>query len=90
MSTTQKLNTFLSRPLRDCALREVPGVGEVAHDKIVAASEIDTAEKLIGQFLLLGRERSQLWLRDACGVRSQEAQRITDALQSKTERLVCV
>ena len=90
MSTTQKLNTFLSRPLRDCALREVPGVGEVAHAKIVAASEIDTAEKLIGQFLLLGRERSQLWLRDACGVRSQEAQRITDALQSKTERLVCV
>ena len=65
-------------------------MGEVAHAKIVAASEIDTAEKLIGQFLLLGRERSQLWLRDACGVRSQEAQRITDALQSKTERLVCV
>ena len=89
-TTTQKLNTFLTRPLRDCALTDVPGVGPVGHAKLVDASEIRTPEQLLGQFMLLGPERMRRWLEDAVEIRGQEAQRISDALSAKADRVLCV
>ena len=86
-TTTKKLDAFLTRPLRECALTDVPGVGEVAHAKLVAASEIRTAEQLLGQFMLLGSERMLNWLKDAGEIRTQEALRINEALAAKADRV---
>jgi hypothetical protein len=87
-TTTHKLNAFLSRPLRDCALCDVPGVGAVALSKLAAAPErIGTAEQLLGYFMTNGQENTMRWMRIDCGIRTQEAKRITDALASKSARL---
>jgi hypothetical protein len=90
-TTTLKLETFLSRPLRDCSLRDVPGVGEVVHG-LLQVADIDTAEKLMGQFLLLGRDSARMadWLHDACQVRVQEARKVAEALHAKGVRLVLI
>jgi hypothetical protein len=54
-STTKKFNTFVSRPLQDCTLSDVPGVGVSTLHKLVAAG-INTPEKLIGMYFMNNRE----------------------------------
>lgn len=49
LTTTKKFEQFQSTPLRDCVLKDVPGVGEVAENKLKEAN-IDNAEKIIGHF----------------------------------------
>jgi hypothetical protein len=87
--TTKKFDDFMSRPLQDCDIKNVPGVGDVALAKLKDAN-IDTAEKLIGHFLLLGRDTDKMsqWLKDVCEVRSQESGKIAEALQKKAAKIV--
>ena len=89
LTTTKKFEQFQSRPLRDCVLKDVPGVGEVAEGKLKDAN-IDTAEKIIGHFLTLGRDTEKMtqWLKDVCEVREQDGKKISEALAEKAEKIV--
>ena len=88
-TTTKKFDDFISRPLRDCKIEAVPGVGAVTLAKLEEAN-IDTAEKLIGHFLLLGRDTEKMvqWLKDVCEVRETEAKKIAEALHTKAGKIV--
>jgi hypothetical protein len=87
--TTKKFNDFMSRPLQDCDIKNVPGVGPVALGKLKNAN-IDTAEKLVGHFLLLGRDPDKMtnWLQEVCDIRVQEGTKISDALHKKAAIIV--
>ena len=87
--TTKKFDDFMSRPLQDCDIQNVPGVGPVALAKLKDAN-IDTAEKLVGHFLLLGRDTDKMakWLQEVCEVRVQEGTKISDALHKKAAKIV--
>lgn len=49
ITTTKKFEQWVSVPLKECKLRDVPGVGGVAETKLKDAN-IDDACKLIGHF----------------------------------------
>ena len=89
-TTTKKQNTFISTPLQDCALHDVPGVGDVAHARLVGAG-VETAEQLVGHFLVSKRDPQAMtqWLL-AAGVRVQEVNRIVAALEKKVRVTVAV
>jgi hypothetical protein len=91
LNTTKKHASFLSTPLQDCALGEVPGVGPVAHARLVAAG-VSTAEQLMGRFLLCGRCEDAMvqWLMGMGGIRAQEAGKIAAALERKGAVTVAV
>jgi hypothetical protein len=88
-TTTKKFDDFMSRPLQDCDIQNVPGVGPVALGKLKDAN-IDTAEKLVGHFLLLGRDTEKMskWLQDVCEIRMQESGKVSEALQKKAAKIV--
>ncbi len=90
LTTTKKHNTFMSTPLQDCNLCDVPGVGDVAHAKLVAAG-ISTPEQLMGHFLISNRDHNTMtqWLTKS-GVRTQEALKIATALETKGRATVAV
>ncbi len=54
-TTTKKFNTFISRPLQDCSISDIPGVGVSSLTKLLEA-DFDTPEKLMGMFLLYSRD----------------------------------
>lgn len=88
-TTTKKLDAFHATPLQDCELSQVPSVGLKTLQKLKSAN-IDTAEKLVGQFLLLGRDTGKMtsWLKDVCEVRDHEATKVSAALADKARRMV--
>ena len=92
ITTTKKFNNFISRPLQDCSLLDIPGVGKSSHEKLVA-SGMDTPEKLMGLYLVSARsaEKMKQWLVSNCSVRAQEAGKISEALDRKSQgaMLVC-
>lgn len=85
MTTTKKFNSFISRPLQDCTLSDVPGIGMSSLTKLLEA-KIETPEKLMGMFLLLSRDpqRMKQWLTLHCSIRAQEAGKISEALEKKS------
>jgi hypothetical protein len=90
-TTSKKFNTFLSRPLQDCELNDVPGVGQATLLKLLQNS-MDTPEKLMGAYLLNTRnaEKMQRWLISNCGLRMQEARKIAEALDRKAHsQMMC-
>lgn len=89
-STTKKQSTFFSTPLQDTSLHDVPGVGPVAHARLVAAG-IGSSVQLMGHFLLLNRSEDAMaqWLL-AVGVRVQEAGKIVAAIERKGRVMVAV
>ena len=88
-TTSKKFDTFQSKPLQDTELQDVPGVGPVAAGKLCEAN-IDTSEKLMGYFLVLGRDadRMKSWLRDVCEIRPQDANRVSQALEIKAAKIL--
>ena len=85
-TTTKKFNSFISRPLQDCSLNDVPGVGAASRAKLIDA-RLDTPEKLMGMFLISSRDPQQMkhWLISSCLLRAQEAGKISEALHRKSE-----
>jgi hypothetical protein len=85
-TTTKKFNSFISRPLQDCALNDVPGVGKSSSSKL-QSSGLDTPEKLMGLYLVSDRdpEKMKRWLIDHCTIRAQEARKISDAFDKKSQ-----
>ncbi|EKX49085.1 hypothetical protein GUITHDRAFT_151611 [Guillardia theta CCMP2712] len=59
-----------------------------AADKLKEAN-IDTAEKLMGNFMVMGRSEEKMakWLEDVCEVRSVEAKKISAALVEKGDKI---
>jgi len=90
-TTTLKMNNFLSRPLRDATLSDVPGVGPATLAKLKAAN-IETATQLVGHFLLTGSDTAvtSRWLKDACEVRETEAVKVAEALHTKAGRITAL
>jgi Barrier to autointegration factor len=86
---TSRMSDFLEFPLEDMNIRRIPGVDHRAAEKLKYAN-IDTAEKLVGQFLILGRDVDKMadWLMEVCDIRSKEAGKICDALDRKAEKIV--
>ena len=84
-TTTFKSKRFMSTPLRDCELKEVPGVGPVTLQKL-KDHKIDTAHKLVGHFLAMGKngDKMEKWLEDKCEVGKREAKMIVNAIDAKT------
>ncbi len=80
-------NEFISTPLQDCEITDVPGLEHRAVEKLKEAN-IDTAEKLIVQYLILGRDVDTMadWLMEVCDIRSKEAGKICDVLDRKAEK----
>jgi hypothetical protein len=91
-TTTKKFNTFLSRPLQDCELNDVPGVGQATQLKLLQNS-MDTPEKLMGVYLLSSRNQMNMerWLISNCALRTQEARKISEAQDKKahSQMMMC-
>ena len=83
-TTSKKFNTFISRPLQDSVLNDIPGVGQTSLLKLLQ-NKMDTPEKLMGVYLLNSRspERMKHWLISNCSLRSQEASKISEAMDKK-------
>jgi hypothetical protein len=83
--TTKKFNSFIARPLKECTLDDVPGVGRTSLSKLLRAG-IDTPEKLVGMYFISNKdpENMKRWLMYACSIRAQEAGAISEALDKKT------
>ena len=89
-ATTKKFNTFISTPLQDCMLNDIPGIGDIARSRLTGAG-VETAEQLVGHFLVGKRDPQAMthWLL-AVGVRMQEANKIVAALDKKVRVTVTV
>jgi hypothetical protein len=85
-TTTKKFNTFISRPLQDSTLSDIPGVGKSSLLKLLSMS-MDTPEKLMGLYLFSNRnpETVKLWLITNCTIRAQEAGKISEAIDKKAQ-----
>ena len=89
-TTTKKQNTFMSTPLQDSSLADVPGVGAVACARLNEAGII-SSEQLMGHFLISNRSAVIMtqWL-TVSGVRAQEAGKIAAALECKARATVSI
>jgi hypothetical protein len=87
--TTKKFNSFISRPLQDCSITDIPGAGVSSVAKLIEAG-MDTPEKLMGVFLVSCRDTETMkkWLVSACSLRAHEAGRIATALERKSQSLM--
>ena len=54
-----RLNQFLETPLQDCALGDIPGITQTLAKELEGDS-INTAEKLMGQFLMTGKDPEKM------------------------------
>ena len=88
-TTTKKQTTFLSTPLQDSTLHDVPGVGPVSHAQLTEAG-VRSAQQLVGQFLVMDCDREAMaqWLADGVGVRAQEVGKIVNAVEKKAKAVV--
>mmetsp|Transcript_5263 Transcript_5263/g.3699 ORF Transcript_5263/g.3699 Transcript_5263/m.3699 type:complete len:94 (+) Transcript_5263:3-284(+) len=89
VTTTKKQEQFQAQPLQDCKLSDVPGVGAKTLEKL-NESNIDTAEKLVGHFMVMGRDTEKMtsWLEDVCEVRGVEAKKVAEGLAEKAAKIV--
>ncbi len=88
-TTTKKFNSFIARPLQDCSLSDIPGVGKSSLAKLLEV-KMDTPEKLMGVYLISSRDpqRMKHWLVSHCSIRAQEAGKISDAIDRKSQSVV--
>ena len=74
MSTSQKHRNFVSEPIRDKAVTELAGIGDVL-GKRLEEKGFDKAYVVLGQFLVLkkNKELFEDWLNDACNANTKQA-----------------
>ena len=62
------MQTFVDGPISGKKVKDVPGIGDVIGEKLTKAGYA-TAEKLLGQFLVLERNEENFikWMKDTCG-----------------------
>ena len=84
MSTdTQKYRNFISEPMGGKNVTELPGIGS-AYGAILCANGFDTADTVLGQFLVLKRneEMFKAWLHSVCGANSRYQEYCYNGLNS--------
>lgn len=89
MSTTAAHEFFMSTPLQDICLAQVPGVGEKTLPKLQEA-HISSAEALFGYFLYVGRDEGRFrdWLKqESIDVHGGAAKKVHDAMKDKADVL---
>ena len=69
-------------------MHSVPYVGPVTMEKLKMVN-IQTAEQLVGQFMVLGSEAGVMsrWLTSVCDVRGTEATKVAEVLHRKVNRM---
>jgi hypothetical protein len=70
-------------------MSDIPGVGASSLAKLLDAS-IDTPEKLMGMYLISNRDTKKMknWLVSNCSLRANEAGKISDALDRKSQSVM--
>ena len=89
-STTKKRSVFLTIPLSAVvSLSQVPGIGPVTLERL-AVRGITTPAQLVGQFMLLNRDRAAMvnWMYSECSTRKREGEMVAEALFEKSERMM--
>ena len=82
---TKKLGDFLRKPLAECRLLDVPGIGRVSAKKLEAAG-CESTTRLRDVFITTCHSRSEelaAWLTSTCGIQGHYANRAALALQRK-------
>lgn len=71
--TTIKEVSFLTRPLRDITLDQIPGLGQATIQKLVGQG-IDTTIKFMGKFMMCNADPVVFddWLENSVGMRKQD------------------
>ena len=89
VDTTVKNATFQSTPLQDVLLKDVPGVGKVALEKL-ETKKITNAVQLMGQFFLMNRDEKEMstWLVNEVDLREQDTEKIIKPLAEKSDKYV--
>ncbi|KAA3671187.1 barrier-to-autointegration factor [Paragonimus westermani] len=74
MSTSQKLRNFVTEPIGDKLVTELPGIGLKLGERLQDKG-FDKANVVLGQFLLLkcDEELFKDWLRDSCGANAKQS-----------------
>jgi nucleotidyltransferase/DNA polymerase involved in DNA repair len=73
-TTTKKHRKFVNEPLGEKPVEDIPGIGE-AHGKKLREQGFDKAYKVLGQFLLQGKNKEAFvdWLRETAKVTERDA-----------------
>jgi barrier-to-autointegration factor len=88
MSTIKHKN-FVSEPIRDKHITDVPGIG-VNLGKRLESSGVNKAYILLGRFLFQNKDEKTFiaWLKASCGANNSQAQQTYNALKSWTEEFL--
>ncbi|XP_067681849.1 barrier-to-autointegration factor-like [Haliotis asinina] len=73
-STSQKHRDFVSEPMGDNLVTELPGIGSVLGSKLSEA-KFTKAYNVLGQFLVLDKNEELFvgWLKETCSANSKQA-----------------
>jgi len=91
---SQATEAFLSKPLRQLSLMDIPGLKEKTAEVLQRTKNITTASQLVGYFLWLDRKDKDhgpkfiQWLKMECDVHPAVAPKVYDSLAMKTQ-IVC-
>ncbi|TPP61507.1 Barrier-to-autointegration factor B [Fasciola gigantica] len=74
MSTSQKHRDFVTEPIGEKLVTDLPGIGEKLGERLEAKG-FEKAYTVLGQFLLLRRDEELFkeWLKEACGANAKQA-----------------
>ncbi|VDM19847.1 unnamed protein product [Hydatigera taeniaeformis] len=83
MSTSQKHRNFVSEPIGDKSVFELPGVGEVLGQKLKRKG-YGMAYNVLGQYLLLNKDEELFidWMKLVSSANQKQAKDCFDALDS--------
>ncbi|TGZ65963.1 hypothetical protein CRM22_005605 [Opisthorchis felineus] len=82
MTTSQKHRNFVTEPIGEKLVTELPGIGERLGERLEAKG-FEKASVVLGQFLLLRRDEELFkdWLKEACGANAKQADDCFTALR---------
>ncbi len=74
MSTSQKLRNFVSEPIGDKSVNDLPGIGEVLGDRLKKKGYTN-AYNVLGQFLLLNKDQELFcdWMKLTSSANAKQA-----------------
>ena len=82
-TTTKKHRDFVSEPIKQKHVTELPGIGKVLGERLEEKG-FNKARKLMGQFLILGEDKKEFmdWLRSKCGANPKQGGDCYNALNN--------
>ena len=72
-TTTQKHRNFVSEPMGDKLVTDLPGIGEVLGERLTRR-RFEKAANVLGQFLVLKKHerRFRAWIKSECGANAKQ------------------